>query len=259
MRIYKINAKFVIIPLSVVIIIIFFIYLTGYHPVNIFQPIINVTSIKNSTGLMQAVQKGVENHSKFYLEYSAEAKLAVPIPVVYTASMDIYRNGSIIRMSFVTENLAELIGQSSVNETFNSTSLYNGSGFVLCTSGNTKCVYKKAAQDDNFSTEIASAISGMLNKNFLFSPYLKIMSENYTINNTNDFVFSYKYTQDYNGEKCGYMDMNSTASFTKNSGGLSLNGDICVSESLGLPVYGNIKVTYSGFVISISFSSLLKK
>lgn len=249
----------VVILAAVLIALIGFFFITGSNQTSSFKSILDLTGITNGSQLVHAIQQGISNYSVFDLTYSASAKVSSnPIyPITANAQLSIYRNGSIFGLSLSVQNPMALLGQQSATGTYSSVSEYNGSGFVLCIDGQSSCTYKKAVQTGAFSSEISSALSGLFSASFFSSPYLMMMEGGGPNSNSSDFAFTYKNTQTYDGEKCAYMQVTSTQVFTLASGGLSVNGQICVSEALGLPVYGNLEVSYDSVAISLSFSSTL--
>ncbi len=222
-----------------------------------FKPILNLAGINGSGQLMETIQNGVSNHSEFNLTYSATAKTTSAVyPVEYTAKLSIDRNGNIIALSLLTENPEILFGQVGASGTYYSTSEYNGSGFLSCASDRAACGYERAAQNGSFAAEISSALSNLFSPAFFTAPYLALMNGNRSQGGSNDFILTYSNTQVYDGEQCAYMGVASTQNFIASSG-LKVSGDVCFSEALGLPVYGDVTTTYDGVDISVSFSSVL--
>jgi hypothetical protein len=221
-----------------------------------FKPILNLNSIQNSNQLMQAIQLGLSNYSNFNITYYGSATLLSGLPLRYTANLSISRNVSLFKINLSTGNPNIFLPAQYVSNTYKSISEYNGTGFLLCTDLQQTCEYTKSIQNDNFSGELASSLSNLFSSSFLMDPYLTSMSDNYSSNLSSSFVLAYTATVDHNGNQCAYDSVKSTQSFTATSG-LSIEGNACFSYALGLPLYGQLTITYHNLNVQLSFDSIL--
>ncbi len=242
---------YVLTAIVVVAVVIALLILTGVGITNPeFKPILNLAGVNSSNKLVSLMQAGISNHSEFNLTYHASAKLA-STPLAYTAysaSLSVYRNASLFGLSMRVSGQADTV--------YSSMSEYNGTGFILCIGNETACAYNKSEQTGNFSSELLSALSGLFSSSFLSSPYLKMMENNYRAGSTNGFALAYLNTQIYDGEECSYTAIASNQNFFSSTG-TTVNGSVCISEALGLPVYGYVNVHYSSAAVSITFGSSL--
>jgi hypothetical protein len=225
-----------------------------------FKPVLNLVTIQNSSGVLEAMQNGTNYYPDFNITYSGSATPSSnPLfPIKFSAILSIFKTENILEVALSTQNPNILLNPQQSASEYVSVSEYNGTGFLLCTSAESNCQYKKANQNGDFAAEIVSSLSNLFSSRFLSSPYLTFMSENYNASNSTSFSLSYLNMQTYDGNQCANMQASSTPSFTSESG-LSINGQVCLSTALGLPLYGQFTVTYDSVNIALSFTSVLTK
>lgn len=223
-----------------------------------FKSILNLTDIQNIPQIVNAIQNGTSYYTDFNITYYGSASVSInPLyPIKFSAILSISRSGDLLKVYLNTANPNLLLGQQSASEQYESVSEYNGTGFLLCTSSGAPCQYNRAMQTGNFSAEIASSLSNLFSSKFLSLPYLTIMNNSYVINNSTSFIFSYLNLNNYNGNRCTNLMMSSTQEFISTSG-FDVNGQLCFSNAIGLPLYGRFIVTYNGVAIPIYFNASL--
>ena len=224
-----------------------------------FADILNLTVVNNSNELLRQMEIGIKNNTDFNITYSIYAIFSSnPLysGLRYSANASLSRYDNLLSVSLSTQSPSFILNGQQNSNVYISSSIYNGSGFLLCYENQPSCAYKKANQNGNFAGEIASAFSNVFNGNFLSSPYLVAMNGNYSISNSSDFVLSYLSSQRYEGNDCAYMRVSSTSVFY-DSVGATVSGYACFSEALGLPLYAKLTVTRSSLSFNIDISSSL--
>lgn len=256
----EIGHSFFIIMVLIVIclILIFYSFAPTQTSVPALKAILNLTGVSNSSGLINAIQTGLTNHTSFEIVYYGSASATIPpfSLVKETGNLSIIRDGQILEVALSTGNPALLFSQQNPQGTYSSTSEYNGTGFLLCINRVSGCQYRQAEQNDNFAGELSSSLSGLFSSNFIFNPYLDIMNETYSVTNSSNFILTYLGADTYNGNPCSSFDFSSTSAFAV-SRGISISGKTCLSDAIGLPLSAQATVVYNGVSLSISVGSIL--
>ncbi|MCL5018046.1 MAG: hypothetical protein M1573_02300 [Candidatus Parvarchaeota archaeon] len=134
---------------------------------------------------------------------------------------------------------------NKINPIINGVTIYNSTGLINCNSVNStmNCTYSKSF----IPTKI------LPNETGLNIPSTFNISE---LESFTGISVKYKGVENYSGDECSILALGSDSS------NLSISGTVCVSNSLGIPLSGNIQLAStstssvtSGFTYSIVFSS----
>lgn len=255
-----------IIAIVVVVAVVSLVLFTGVlKPSSSTTPTqLNFQTVSNGQQAEQQISKGLNSTSQFNITYTGSLALLISAgtrefsaTVPFILSLSKY-NLTVYRAAVSATNLSSLSallgasGNSSLSSlspssnSFNEIGFSNGTGAVSCSLNSTYlCTYTKQPP------------ISLLNESLgLFGSVAPSVSSN----TTNDVNLTFIKTETYNGNNCSLMNLtlpgasfqNFTAGFGKSTP--AIKTEICLSNSVGLPVFMDFTATIINSTMDLSAS-----
>lgn len=226
-------------------------------------PATTFSGVTNTPQLVKTVTTQVTAASSLNISYTGSVSLslsagAAPLLSI-PLSIDAAKAGSYYRVSFAANLSSALLFISSlinlsnsskinkVNPIINGLSIYNTTGYIECSTFNSSsnCTYSKSPSASLFlpvnSTSLLPSVTNLS-----------------ALNSSNGISIKYTGVQNYSGNECSIL------SLSGNSANMSVSGKVCMSNTLGLPLFANVQLAStassgptSGFSISFVLSSTM--